>query len=190
MKIVVDLQERSYPIYIQRGILSTVKDYYNLDRKVLIVTDSGVPQEYAEIVLKQCKEGHVFCISKGEASKNMHEYQRILEYMLYSEFSRKDLVIALGGGVVGDLAGFVASTYMRGIDFINIPTTTLAQVDSSIGGKTAIDMGPIKNCVGAFYQPKAVFIDANTLDSLDSRHFYNGLVEALKSPLDGPSAAS
>ena len=181
MKIVVDLQERSYPIYIQRGILSTVKDYYNLDRKVLIVTDSGVPQEYAETVLKQCKEGHVFCISKGEASKNMHEYQRILEYMLYSEFSRKDLVIALGGGVVGDLAGFVASTYMRGIDFINIPTTTLAQVDSSIGGKTAIDMGPIKNCVGAFYQPKAVFIDANTLDSLDSRHFYNGLVEALKS---------
>ena len=181
MKMVVNLEERSYPIYIQRGILDSISSEYNLHRKVLIVTDSGVPQEYAENLLKQCKEGHVYCIPQGEMSKNITMYQKIIEYMLYAEFSRKDLIIALGGGVVGDLAGFVASTYMRGIDFINIPTTTLSQVDSSIGGKTAIDMGPIKNCVGAFYQPKAVFIDANTLDTLDSRHFYNGLVEALKS---------
>ena len=181
MKMVVNLEERSYPIYIQRGILDSISSEYNLHRKVLIVTDSGVPQEYAENVLKQCKEGHVYCIPQGEMSKNITMYQKIIEYMLYAEFSRKDLVVALGGGVVGDLAGFVASTYMRGIDFINIPTTTLSQVDSSIGGKTAIDMGHIKNCVGAFYQPKAVFIDVNTLDTLDSRHFYNGLVEALKS---------
>ena len=181
MKIVVDLQERSYPIYIQKGILDSISDYYNLNRKVLILTDSGVPQQYAETVLKQCQEGYVYCIAQGESSKNITTYQEIISYMLFAEFSRKDVIVALGGGVVGDLAGFVASTYMRGIDFINIPTTTLAQVDSSIGGKTAIDLGNVKNCIGSFYQPKAVFIDPNTLETLSMRHFYSGLVEALKS---------
>ncbi|MBR5794786.1 MAG: 3-dehydroquinate synthase [Erysipelotrichaceae bacterium] len=181
MKIVVDLQERSYPIYIEKGILKSVNQYVNLQRKVLIVTDSGVPSVYSECVQMQCKEATIVCIEQGESSKNIENYQALIQKMLELEFSRKDLMIAVGGGVVGDLCGFVASTYMRGIDFINIPTTTLAQVDSSIGGKTAIDLGNVKNCIGSFYQPKAVFIDPKTLDTLSNRHFYSGLVEALKS---------
>lgn len=180
MKVVVDLKERSYPIYLQKGILKSIHEYCNLQRKVMIVTDTGVPSKYAETLLSQCKQGYVHRFEQGEASKNIQTYQRVMEHMLQEEFSRKDLVIALGGGVVGDLAGFVASTYMRGVDFINIPTTTLSEIDSSIGGKTAIDMMGIKNCVGAFYQPKAVFIDVETLETLPKRHFYNGLVEALK----------
>ena len=103
--------------------------------------------------------------------------------MLRRNFSRKDLVIALGGGVIGDLAGFVAASYMRGIDFINIPTTTLSQIDSSIGGKVAINLDGIKNCVGAFYQPEMVLIDPLVLNTLPKRHFYNGLVEAIKAGL-------
>ena len=93
------------------------------------------------------------------------------------------MIIALGGGVIGDLAGFAAASYMRGIDFINIPTTTLSQIDSSIGGKTAINLGDTKNIIGAFYQPKGVFIDLEVLKTLPERHYYNGLVEALKAGL-------
>ncbi|MDD6467007.1 MAG: 3-dehydroquinate synthase [Erysipelotrichaceae bacterium] len=183
MKLLVDLKERSYPIYIQRGILNNLSQFVDWQRKVMIITDSGVPKEYVERVLSYCKQGYVECFPQGEASKNMDTYQRCLKRMLQESFGRKDLVIAIGGGVVGDLAGFVAATYMRGIDFINIPTTTLSQIDSSIGGKTAIDMMGIKNCVGAFHQPKAVFIDPDTLHTLSKRHIYNGLVEALKAGL-------
>ena len=100
--------------------------------------------------------------------------------MLEKQFSRKDCVVAVGGGVVGDLAGFVASLYMRGIDFYNVPTTMLSQVDSSIGGKTAVNLGGIKNIVGAFHQPKAVLIDPNTLETLPKRQVVNGLFEVIK----------
>ena len=113
----------------------------------------------------------------------MKVFQQLCEDLLEHNFSRKDCVIALGGGVVGDLSGFVAASYMRGIDFIQIPTTTLSQIDSSIGGKVAINLDDVKNIVGAFYQPKAVFIDTDTLLTLPKRHFYNGLVEALKAGL-------
>lgn len=180
MKLVVDLKERSYPIYIQKGMIDDLCQFVDLKRKVMIITDSGVPQEYAKRILAQCKQGFIECFPQGEASKNIDTYQTCMKHLLKEAFGRKDLVIAIGGGVVGDLAGFVAATYMRGIDFINIPTTTLSQIDSSIGGKTAIDMMGIKNCVGAFHQPKAVFIDPETLHTLPKRHIYNGLVEALK----------
>ena len=102
---------------------------------------------------------------------------------------RKDLLVAVGGGVVGDLGGFCAASYMRGIDFVNCPTTTLAQVDSSIGGKTAIDLGETKNIVGAFWQPKVVLVDFDTLATLPRRHVINGLAEALKTGLIGDAAA-
>jgi 3-dehydroquinate synthase len=116
----------------------------------------------------------------GEESKSLTVFEQLLHTMLEHGFSRKDCVVAVGGGVVGDLSGFAASAYMRGIDFYNIPTTLLSQVDSSIGGKTAIDFGGYKNTVGAFYQPKAVIIDPDVLKTLSKRQFNNGLAESIK----------
>ena len=183
MKISVDLKENSYDILIEDGILNRVGEYIDLNRKVMIITDSGVPREYGDILLNQCPMGEIIVAEQGEQSKSFVTYERICRKLLESNFHRKDLIIALGGGVIGDLAGFCASTYMRGIDFINIPTTTLSQIDSSIGGKTAINLGDTKNIIGAFYQPKKVFIDFKTLETLSERDFNNGMIEALKAGL-------
>ena len=181
MKILsVDIPQHQYNIYIEKNILEKVSEHINLDRKVMIVTDEGVPVQYAETLLEQCGEGYVKRLPQGETSKSFNGLVTILSELLAKGFSRKDLVIALGGGVMGDLAGFAAASYMRGIDFVNIPTTTLSQIDSSIGGKTAINLNNVKNIVGAFYQPKAVFIDIATLDTLTERHYLNGLAEAVK----------
>ncbi len=122
---------------------------------------------------------------QGEGSKCLKVYGQILQGMLEFGMDRKDLLVAVGGGVVGDLGGFCAASYMRGIDFVNCPTTVLAQVDSSIGGKTAIDLGATKNIVGAFWQPKVVLVDFDTLATLPRRHVVNGLAEALKTALIG-----
>ncbi len=169
-----------YNIVIKRGVLNDLKEYLNLERKVLIVTDSGVPENYAKTVATQCKEGYIYTFLQGEESKNFNTYQAILEELVKNGFTRSDCVVAVGGGVVGDMAGFAAASFMRGIDFYNIPTTVLSQVDSSIGGKVAIDFCGVKNIVGAFYPPKAVIIDADTLDTLPKRQVSNGLAEALK----------
>ena len=125
----------------------------NLSRKVLVVTDSGVPQQYLSTVLAQCPQGVPVVLEQGEGSKSLAVTERLCTAMLQHGFARTDAVLALGGGVVGDAAGFAAACYMRGIDFINCPTTTLAQVDSSIGGKTAVNLAGTKNIVGAFHQP-------------------------------------
>ena len=178
--ITVNIPQHQYNIYIEKNILHSVGKLADLNRKVLIVTDDGVPKEYAEALLAQCGEGYVERLPQGEGSKSFTGLETILSSLLAKGFSRKDLIIALGGGVMGDLAGFAAATYMRGIDFINIPTTTLSQIDSSIGGKTAINLNNVKNIVGAFYQPKAVFIDTTVLNTLTERHYLNGLAEAVK----------
>ncbi len=169
-----------YDIVIKRGVLSDLSEYLNLNRKVLIVTDSGVPELYAKTVAAQCKEGYIYTFSQGEESKNFETYQSILNQMVKNGFTRSDCVVAVGGGVVGDMSGFAAATFMRGVDFYNIPTTLLSQVDSSIGGKVAIDFCGVKNIVGAFYPPKAVLIDAETLNTLPKRQVSSGLCEALK----------
>lgn len=176
----MELGKNSYNIELKRGILSRAGEYLNLDRKVMIVTDDGVPSSYAKQVASVCKEAYIKVIAQGEANKNLQTVEEVLQEMLENQFSRKDCVVAVGGGMVGDLAGVVASLYMRGIDFYNIPTTLLAQVDSSIGGKTAVNLGGIKNIIGAFYQPKAVLIDPDTLSTLSDRLIVNGLIEALK----------
>lgn len=182
-KLHVDLKEHGYDIYLRRGCLKDIHKYINLDRKVMIISDDQVPDIYAKTLLSQCEQGHLAIVPHGEESKSMHIFQQLLENLLQHNFSRKDCIIALGGGVIGDLSGFVAASYMRGIDFINIPTTTLSQIDSSIGGKVAINLNEVKNIVGAFYQPKAVFIDPDTLDTLPERHYINGIVEAMKAGL-------
>ena len=183
MNIHMDLKENSYDIVVERGALSHAEEYLNLQRRVLIVTDSGVPEEYAQTVAKQCKEPVICIVESGEGSKSLETFGKLLQTMLDHNFSRKDCVVAVGGGVVGDLSGFAASAYMRGIDFYNIPTTLLSQIDSSIGGKTAINFGNVKNIVGAFYQPKKVLIDPDVLNTLPNRQISNGLAEAVKMAL-------
>ena len=180
MNIRVNLGEQSYDIVLERGVLSKVGQLINLDRRVLIVTDDGVPKQYPETVAKQCKSPTVFAFPQGEQSKNFDTFQNILDAMLQAGFTRKDCVVAVGGGVSGDMAGFAASCYMRGIEFYNIPTTLLSQVDSSIGGKTAIDFHGVKNIIGAFYQPWKVIIDPDVLETLDDRQVMAGLTESIK----------
>lgn len=183
MTIHMNLGEDSYDILVERGILKNASEHLNLNRRALIVTDSGVPEQYARIVAEQCKDGIICTVEQGEASKSLDTFGKLLQTMLDHGFSRKDCVVAVGGGVVGDLSGFAASAYMRGIDFYNIPTTLLSQIDSSIGGKTAINLGGVKNIVGAFYQPKMVLIDPELLETLPQRQISNGLAEAIKMSL-------
>ena len=179
----VGLGERAYDIVIERGCLAKAGALCNFDRKVLVVTDSGVPLEYARTVADQCAEAHLVVVAQGEQSKSLEVFGDLLQTMVEAQFTRGDCVVAVGGGIVGDLAGFVAASYMRGVDFYNIPTTVLAQVDSSIGGKTAINLGGYKNMVGAFYQPKKVLIDLDVLRTLPRRQIANGLAEAAKMAL-------
>lgn len=183
MKLHLDLQERGYDILIERGALDRIGEFFDLGRKVLIVTDDGVPSEYAEKVAKNSQHYVTVVLKQGEASKSFANYQLLLRAMLENGFTRWDCAVAVGGGVIGDITGFAAATYMRGIDFYNVPTTVLSMVDSSIGGKTAIDFDGVKNIVGAFHQPKAVLIDPQTLATLPKRHIANGLAEALKMSL-------
>ncbi len=183
MNIRLNLGINSYDIIIERGALKRASSEINLKRKVFIITDDGVPEQYCRILAEQCKEAHVFSILGGEESKSLRTYEMLLSKMLSLGFDRTDCVVAVGGGVVGDLSGFVASSYMRGIDFYNIPTTVLSQIDSSIGGKVAVNLDGIKNIVGAFYQPKKVIIDPDVLSTLDSRQISNGLAEAVKMSL-------
>ena len=183
MTIHMNLGEDSYDIVVERGILADATKHLNLNRRVLVVTDSGIPQEYAKTLAAQCKEGIICTVEMGEASKSLEVFGKLLRAMLSNGFSRKDCVVAVGGGVVGDLSGFAASAYMRGVDFYNIPTTLLSQIDSSIGGKTAINFGGVKNIVGAFYQPKKVLIDPELLKTLPERQISNGLAEAIKMAL-------
>ena len=182
-KLTMNLGERSYDIIVKSGSLENLYQFARLDRRVAVVTDSGVPAQYAQMVADQCKDAHIITVPQGEASKSFKILESVLRQMLEFGMGRGDLVIAVGGGVVGDLAGFAASIYMRGIDFINCPTTTLSMIDSSIGGKTAVDLGDTKNIVGAFWQPKLVIVDPDTLATLPRRHFINGLAEAVKASL-------
>lgn len=181
MKLTMQLKKNSYDIILKRGCLKNLYQFANLvNRKVFILTDDGVPAAYARTIADQCSDAKIYTIPQGEGSKCLKVYGNVLEAMLAFGMSRRDVVVAVGGGVVGDLGGFCAATYMRGIDFINCPTSTLAQIDSSIGGKTAIDLGETKNIVGAFWQPQVVLIDPDVLATLPRRHFVNGLAEALK----------
>ena len=182
-KLTMNLGPRSYEIILRRGALQNLYQFANLNRRVAVVTDSGVPAVYARQVADQCREAAVITVPQGEASKSLKTLETVLRQMLDFGLGRGDLVVAVGGGVVGDLAGFAAAVYMRGIDFINCPTTTLSMIDSSIGGKTAVDLGDTKNVVGAFWQPRVVVVDADTLSTLPRRHYINGLAEAIKAGL-------
>jgi 3-dehydroquinate synthase len=186
----VDLRKEvdtSYDIHIATDLFHIIgKDLQKnpLGDQYAIVTDSNVKPLYGTTLLTELEENHLsaflFDFPAGEASKALHTYQHLLQQLIRNKFTRKSVIIALGGGVVGDIAGFVAATYMRGISYIQIPTTLLAQVDSSIGGKTALNLPEGKNLLGAFYQPRRVYIDPSLLLTLSKRHYQNGLVELIK----------
>ncbi len=180
MNIHIDLEKNAYDIVIERGALKKAGEYLNLKRKVFIVTDGGVPEAYVKQVASCCDKAVTVTVHEGESSKSITVWENLLERMLAEHFTRSDAVVAVGGGVVGDLAGFTASAFMRGIDFYNIPTTLLSQVDSSVGGKTAVNLGGVKNIVGAFYQPKKVLIDPEVLQTLDPRQLAAGMAESIK----------
>ena len=155
----------------------------NTKNKILVVTDSGIPKSYIDNlkkIIKGKKKIFTYQIAKGEKSKSFATYSKILSKLADLKFDRSDILIAFGGGVVGDITGFCAATYLRGIDFIQIPTTLLSQVDSSVGGKTAINIEQGKNLVGAFYNPTLVLINTNYLETLSMDEYKSGLGEVAK----------
>lgn len=180
MKLTMDLGARSYEIILERGALKHAGALFNLDRKCLIVTGSVMPRVYAETVAAQCREPVIVSVPSGEQAKRFPVYESLCSRMLQEGFHRGDCVVAVGGGTVGDLAGFAAASFMRGIDFYNVPTTVLSQVDSSIGGKVAINLDGVKNIIGAFWQPRGVLIDPDVLTTLPERQISNGLAESIK----------
>ena len=173
---------------MERGSLQKAAALLDLDRRIFIVTDDGVPAEYAAALAAQCREATVYTVPQGERSKSPETLTVLLEAMLRAGLTRGDCVAAVGGGVVGDLAGLAAALYMRGVDWYNVPTTLLAMVDSSVGGKTAVDLGGVKNAAGAFWSPRAVLIDPDVLKTLSPRHWSNGLAEAVKMALTHDAA--
>jgi len=187
-KITVNLGKNSYPIYIDRGNLRQLGDILaevGLPEKVAVITHPSIARLYGEIVCGSLSSAGfdaemIDSVPEGEESKSFDWAYRLYEPLIEGQMDRSSAIIALGGGVIGDLAGFVAATYMRGVPFVQVPTTSLAQVDSSVGGKVAVNHPKGKNLIGAFHQPKAVLIDVATLNTLPEREFLSGLVEVIK----------
>lgn len=186
-KIRVELGERSYEISIDAGILADLGkslEKFGFSRKAVLVSNPTVYGLYGNRVTESMKDAgfevSVIVVHDGEEYKNLSSVEGIYGEMLAAKLDRKSALIALGGGVIGDIAGFAASTYMRGIDFIQVPTTLLSQVDSSVGGKTGVNHPLGKNMIGTFWQPKLVWIDIDTLKSLPPREFLSGLAEVIK----------
>ncbi len=178
---------RPYDIFIERGLIRHCGEYIRKitkSEKVMIISDSNVFPLYGETVRQSLEEAgfrvytHVFLA--GEQSKTLDTIAEMYHSLIGNSFTRKDMVVALGGGVTGDMAGFASATYLRGIDFVQIPTSLLAQVDSSVGGKTGVDLPQGKNLIGAFWQPVAVLIDPDTLDTLTPHFFADGMGEVIK----------
>ncbi len=193
-KLFVDLGSNSYDIFFSDNFLSLPECIKNVtkSRKVMIVTDSNVDRLYREEVENLLEENGLsvchFAFDAGEENKNIDTISNICKAFIDNKLDRKSLVIALGGGVVGDMAGFSASIFMRGIDFIQIPTTLLSQSDSSVGGKTGIDFCGAKNILGAFHQPKLVYINVSVLKTLPEREFISGMGEVIKHGIIADSA--
>lgn len=186
-KVNVSLGERSYKIHIGSGLLASIGLHcarLKLGRTCAVITDKNVGPLYSGEVCAALKRSGflptVITVSAGETAKSLKTVGKCYDALAASRLERKSFIVALGGGVVGDLAGFVAATYLRGIPFVQVPTTLLAQVDSSVGGKTGVNLKSGKNLVGAFYQPKLVLCDLDTLASLPEREFVSGLAEVIK----------
>ena len=180
----LDLGSRSYPIYIDAGLFEDESLFtaHIRAKRVCIVTNDIVAPLYLEQLKEKLTDFDVdeIILPDGEAEKSLANFERIMSHLLASEHGRDSTLIALGGGVIGDITGFAAACYQRGVDFIQVPTTVLSQVDSSVGGKTAVNHPLGKNMIGAFYQPKAVIIDINSISTLPVREFNAGIAEVIK----------
>lgn len=183
----VNLDENSYTIYISTGNMASLGHLLqkmSLSSKILVISDENVGKLYGELMLQSLREAgftaELFCVKAGEESKSLIVAELLYTKAIRMGLDRKSPIIALGGGVVGDLAGFVAATYMRGVPFVQVPTSLLAQVDSSVGGKVAVDHVLGKNLIGAFYQPRLVLIDTNVLNTLPQNELIAGLGEVIK----------
>ena len=179
-----------YDIVFQQsfdGLWEELQELGASEKKLCIVTDSRVDELYgaqvAELLEGKCRKIVKYAFPAGEENKNLETVKDVYRFLIEEGFDRKDMLLALGGGVTGDLTGFVAATYLRGIDFVQIPTTLLAQVDSSIGGKTGVDFDSYKNMVGAFKMPRLVYMNLSVLKTLEERQFYSGFAEVMKSAL-------
>ena len=186
-EVMVGLGSRSYPIYVEQGCIEKVGNDLarrHLGNRYAIITDTNVNSLYGEKLLDVLNsaglKAKLFPFPAGEKSKTLYTVEALASRLALARFDRHDAIIALGGGVVGDIAGFLASAYMRGIPFVQIPTSLLAQVDSSVGGKTGVDLPEGKNLFGAFYQPKAVYIDIDVLSTLPKEELLGGLAEVIK----------
>lgn len=186
-KLMVGLGDRSYPIFIENGCLTRIGSHlakHKTANRYCIISDENVAKLYGDTVIQSLFQENISAelvtFPPGEASKCLELFSSICRTLAQKGFDRKDGIIALGGGVTGDLAGYVASSYMRGISFVQVPTSLLAQVDSSVGGKTGVDIPEGKNLVGSFYQPKAVYIDTDVLKSLPLSEFRGGMAEVIK----------
>lgn len=176
-----------YPIWLEADfgrLEEALTEIPTQNKKLCIVTDTVIAELYAEqlqaVLEKCCKSVSLFVFPAGEEYKTLNTVRNLYEYLILEKFDRKDMLLALGGGVVGDLTGFAAATYLRGIDFIQVPTTLLSQVDSSIGGKTGVDFDAYKNMVGAFHMPRLVYMNLATLRTLPGRQFSSGMAEIIK----------
>ena len=181
--------ESKYDIHIFNKKIpkNILNKFLSKKNKVLIITDSGVPKQYLKNLEKDIntKNKYFLVLAKGEKSKSFKSYQKILNKLIELKFDRSDYLVALGGGVIGDVTGFAASSYLRGIGYIQIPTTLLSQVDSSVGGKTAVNLAQGKNLIGAFYNPKLVLISTSFLKTLSDKEYKSGLGEVVKYSLIG-----
>ncbi len=186
-KLFVDAEGGSYPIIIEKGfegLKGAVEKAVDKKGSAVIISDSNVAPIYAEKVKSELGKVfdrvYVYKFEAGEKSKHLETIKSMYEFMLENKFDRGSCVFGLGGGVCGDMAGFAAATFMRGVNFVQIPTTLLSQVDSSVGGKVGVDFNGVKNIIGAFYQPKLVYINTDTLDTLPKREFAAGMAEVIK----------
>lgn len=188
----VDLAERSYPIYIDAGLFTANSPLlpYISGKRVCLVTNDVVHPLYSQTIKNILKDFLVdeIVLPDGEVEKSLFNFEKIMSHLLTNEHGRDSTLIALGGGVIGDITGFAAACYQRGINFIQIPTTLLSQVDSSVGGKTAVNHPLGKNMIGAFYQPKAVIINIDSLSTLPVREFNAGMAEVIKYGILGESS--
>ena len=178
--VFVGTGDSGYIVTVKRGALAQLGDIIGTNAKTLVVTDSGIPRKYVKQCLDSFGNADLVTIEQGEQNKTYENYLKIVSALNGKKYTRSDRVVALGGGVIGDMAGFAAATYNRGIAFYNVPTTLLSQVDASVGGKVAVDFNGGKNLLGTFFDPKAVIIDPNVLDTLDQRQFASGASEIIK----------
>ena len=180
MKLTVKSNRFNYDVIIERNLLDQIEKWIDIKKAYAVIADDNIPQEIINKVIGKLNNYMFIDFPEGEKSKSIEQYSRIINLLIDSGVNKDINIIALGGGVTGDLVGFISSTLYRGVNLIQIPTTLLSQIDSSVGGKVAINMDKVKNSVGNIYPPSLVLIDPETLNSLPARHFNNGMAEMIK----------